>query len=175
MPGEVSALLSPSRSDPRVPDAVLKGLAAGMFVEAAVAVWQRAHGVLQTPGTFYSQNLLGMISQFVIFPFFAVMLGGRSGRLAPAVVAAGLVIAILTASRGTIVLDFLGLATVFVLSALRQWTPRKTKVLWAGVAIAECRCAQTHRRPDTSSRPCQPALTEKQRRWSFPINYHRGQ
>ena len=122
-------------ADPRVPDSVLKGLAAGMFVEAAVAGWQRAGlGVLQTPGTFSSQNLLGLISQFVIFPFFAAMLGGRSGRLAPAVVAAGLVIAVLTASRGTIVLDCLGLATVFVLSALRQWTPRKTKVLWAGVA-----------------------------------------
>ena len=120
--------------DRRVPEAVLKGLAAGMFLEVAVAVWQRAHGVLQTPGTFDSQNLLGMISHFVIFPFFAAMLGGRRGRLAPAVVAAGLVIAVLTASRGTIALDFLGLATVFVLSALGQWTPRKAKVLWVGVA-----------------------------------------
>jgi O-antigen ligase len=122
-------------ADPRVPDAVLKGLAAGMFVAAAVAGWQRAElGVLQTPGTFASQNLLGVISQFVMFPFFAVMLGGRGGRLAPAVVAAGLVIAVLTASRGTIALDCLGLATVFALSALRQWTSRKAKVLLAGVA-----------------------------------------
>jgi O-antigen ligase len=121
-------------ADRRVPEAVLKGLAAGMLLEVAVAGWQRAHGVLQTPGTFSSQNHLGMISQFVIFPFFAVILGGRRGRLAPAVVAAGLVIAILTASRGTIALDFLGLAIVFVLSAVGQWTPRKAKVLWAGVA-----------------------------------------
>jgi O-antigen ligase len=122
-------------TDRRVPEAVLKGLAAGMFVELAFAGWQRAHGVLQAPGTFASQNLLGMISQFVIFPFFATMLGGRRGRLAPAVVAAGLVIAVLTASRGTIVLDCLGFATVFVLSAVGQWTPRKTKILWAGVAV----------------------------------------
>ena len=121
--------------DRRVPEAVLKGLAAGILLEVAVAGWQRAHGVLQTPGTFASQNLLGMISQFVIFPFFAVILGGRRGRLAPAVVAAGLVIAVLTASRATIALDFLGLTIVFVLSALGQWTPRKTKVLWAGVAV----------------------------------------
>lgn len=122
-------------ADRRVPEAVLKGLAAGMFLEVTFAGWQRAHGVLQTPGTFDSQNLLGMISQFVIFPFFAAILGGRRGRLAPAVVAAGLVIAVLTASRGTIALDFLGLATVFVLSALGQWTPRKAKVMWAGVAV----------------------------------------
>lgn len=121
--------------DRRVTEAVLKGLAAGMLLEVAFAGWQRVHGVLQTPGTFASQNLLGMISQFVIFPFFAAMLGGRRGRLAPAVVAAGLVIAVLTASRATIALDFLGLATVFVLSALGKWTPRKTKVLWAGIAV----------------------------------------
>jgi O-antigen ligase len=120
--------------DRRVSDAVLKGFAAGMLLEVVVAGWQRAHGVLQTPGTLSSQNHLGMISQFVIFPFFAVILGGRGGRLAPAVVVAGLVIAVLTASRGTIALDFVGLAIVFVLSALGQWTPRKTKVLWAGVA-----------------------------------------
>jgi O-antigen ligase len=121
--------------DRRVPEAVMKGLAAGMLLEVAIAGWQRAHGVLQTPGTFSSQNHLGMISQFVIFPFFAVILGGRRGRLAPAVVAAGLVIAVLTASRGTIVLDVLGLAIVFVVSALGQWTPRKAKVMWAGVAV----------------------------------------
>jgi hypothetical protein len=121
--------------DRRVPEAVLNGLAAGMFLEVGFAVWQRAHGVLQTPGTLDSQNLLGMVSHFAIFPFFALILGGRGGRLAPAVVAAGLVIAILTASRGTIALDFLGLATVFVLSAIGQWTPLKTKVLWAGVAV----------------------------------------
>ena len=121
--------------DRRVPEAVLKGLAAGILLEVAVAGWQRAHGVLQAPGTFGSQNLLGMISQFVIFPFFAGILGGRRGRLAPAVVGAALVVAVLTASRGTIALDFLGLATVFVVSALGQWTPRKAKVLWAGVAV----------------------------------------
>lgn len=121
-------------ADRRVPEAVLKGLAAGILVEVVFAVWQRAHGVLQTPGTLYSQNLLGTISQFVIFPFFAAMLGGRQGRLAPTVVAAGLVIAVLTASRGTIVLDCLGLASVFILSALGRWTPRKAQLLWAGVA-----------------------------------------
>jgi O-antigen ligase len=121
-------------ADRRVAEAVLKGLAAGLFLEVVFAGWQRAHGVLQTPGTLASQNLLGMTSHFVIFPFFAAILGGRGGRLAPAVVVAGLVIAVLTASRGTIVIDCLGLATVFVLSARRQWTPKKAKILWVGAA-----------------------------------------
>ena len=120
-------------ADRRVPEAVLKGLAAGLLLEVAFAVWQRAHGVLQTSGTFASQNLLGVISHFVIFPFFAAMLGGRRDRLAPVVVVAGLIIAVLTASRGTIVLDCFGFATVFVVSARGQWTPRKVKILWMGV------------------------------------------
>ena len=121
--------------DPRVLDAVLKGMAAGMFLEVAVAGWQRVElGVLQTPGTFSSQNLLGLCSQFVMFPFFAVMLGARRSRLALAVVVAGLVIAVLTTSRATIALDGLGLALIFVLSAFRQWTSRKAKFLLVGVA-----------------------------------------
>ena len=122
-------------ADRRIPDAILKGLAAGVFLELAFASWQRAHGVLRTPGTFSSENLLGVISQFVIFPYFAAMLGGRRGRLAPAVVAAGLVIAVLTASRAAILLDCVGLAMVFVLSARNQWTPRKAKILWVGIAV----------------------------------------
>jgi O-antigen ligase len=121
-------------TDRRVSEAILNGLAAGMLLEVAVAAWQRAHGVLQTPGTFSSQNHLGMISHFVIFPFFAEILGGRRGRLAPAVVLGGLIVAVFTASRGTIALDFLGLAILFIVTALGQWTPRRTKVLWAGVA-----------------------------------------
>ena len=58
--------------DRRVPEAVLKGLAAGVLLEVFFAVWQRAHGVLQAPGTFSSQNLLGMISQFVLFSVFRI-------------------------------------------------------------------------------------------------------
>jgi len=122
--------------DRRVPEAVLKGLAAGMFIELTVAGWQHVHGIDRTPGTLASENLLGVISQLVIFPFFAEMLGGTRGRLAPAVIASGLVIAILTASRAAILLDCLGLAIVFILSARKQWTPRKARLLWASVAVA---------------------------------------
>jgi O-antigen ligase len=121
-------------ADPRIAASVLKGMAAGMFLEAAVAAWQHfGLGVVQTPGTFSSQNLLGVVSQFAIFPFFAIVLGGRRGWLPPAVVAAGLAIAVLTTSRGTMALDAVGLAIVFVLSAFRQWTSRKAKVLLMGV------------------------------------------
>ena len=121
-------------ADPHVLPAVLKGMAAGIFLEAAVTISQRVEGTLQTNGTYLHQNTLGMVSHLVVVPFFALLLGGRRGWLPPAVVAAGLVVQVMTTSRGTIALSALGLATVFLLSALRRWSSRKAQLLLAGVA-----------------------------------------
>ena len=124
-------------ADPRVVDAVLTGMGGGILLEAALTIWERfGLGHLQAIGTFSSQNQLGLISHFTVIPFFAVMLGGRRGWLPPAVVAAGLVVEVLTTSRGTLLFGALGLTTVYLLSALRQWSSRKAQVLLAGVAAA---------------------------------------
>jgi O-antigen ligase len=121
--------------DPRAADAVLKGMAAGIFVEAALTIWQRfGLGVVQAIGTFTTQNHLGLTSHFVVIPFFALMLGGRRGWRPPAVVAAGLLVQVLTTSRGAIFFGGFGLILVFVLSASRQWTSRKSLILLMGVA-----------------------------------------
>ena len=121
-------------ADPRVSPAVLKGMAAGIFLEAVLTILQRIGGMLQTHGTYVHQNTLGMISHFTIFPFFALLLGGRRGWLPPAVLTAGLVVQVMTTSRGTIALGAFGLVTVFLLSALRRWSSRKAQLLLAGVA-----------------------------------------
>jgi O-antigen ligase len=122
-------------ADQRIASAILKGMAAGLLMEAGLTIWQRfVLGVLQTPVTFPAQNGLGLASHFVIYPFFALLLAGRGGWLSPAVVTAGLVAQVLTTSRGTVLLGAVGLATVFSLSALRRWTSRKGLVLLAGVA-----------------------------------------
>jgi hypothetical protein len=121
-------------ADPRVSPAVLKGMAAGIFLEAAVTISQRIGGMLQTPRTYMHQNLLGLVSHFTIFPFFALLLGGRRGWLPPAVLTAGLLVQVMTRSRGTIALGAFGLATVFLLSALGRWSSRKAQLLLAGVA-----------------------------------------
>lgn len=122
-------------ADPRVIPAILKGIAAGVFIQVGVAIWQRfGSGIFQVRGTLDTQNLLGMMLEFTVFPYFALLLAGRGGRLPLAVTATSCVVFVLTVSRGAIGLAGLGFASVFALSALRQWTPRKALVLLIGVA-----------------------------------------
>jgi O-antigen ligase len=129
------AVVTRACADPRVPYALLKGMAAGLIMEAGVVVWQRfGLGMLQATGTVGHQNLLGMISHFVVFPYFAQLLAGGRGRLPAAVVLAGVIVEVLTTSRATLGLAALGYATVFVLFALRRWTSSMVMVLALGIA-----------------------------------------
>jgi len=107
-----------------------------LFVEAIAVLWQRfALGLLQTPGTFAHQNTLGMVTHFIVFPFFALLLSGRAGWLPSAVIPAGIIVELLTTSRATIGLAVLGYSVVFVLSAVRSWTSRKAITLVVAVVI----------------------------------------
>jgi O-antigen ligase len=102
-------------ADMRVAPALMRGMAVGLFIQAAVAIWQRfGLGILQTGGTIGHQNLLGLISHLVIFPFFALFLSGISGIMAPAVVLAGVIIEVLTISRATIGLAGFAYTAVFL-------------------------------------------------------------
>ena len=61
-------------------DALLKGFGAAVIVEALLAGLQHfAFGVHQAAGTETSQNELGMLTDLVVFPVFALLLSGRSG------------------------------------------------------------------------------------------------
>jgi O-antigen ligase len=118
-----------SSVDPRVPFAILKGMAAALIVEVVVAAWQRfGEGMLQAPGTVYHQNLLGMMTHFVALPIFALLLSGPAGWM---VIAApiGIVIDVLTVSRGVLGFALVGFVTILILSILRKWTARKRTVL----------------------------------------------
>ena len=115
---------------------LLIGMACGELVELVAALWQRfGLAVLQTHGTLESQNELGIVSHFVMFPFFAIMLGGRRGWLSAFVVLAGLVVETLTTSRGTVVLGVVGLGMTYVLSSMSKWNSRKAFVALAGFVI----------------------------------------
>ncbi|MET4389890.1 O-antigen ligase [Bradyrhizobium sp. F1.4.3] len=130
----VYAVVAKASVDPRVPSAILKGMAAALFAQAIVVMWQKfGLGLPQTSGTFDHQNILGLISHFIVFPFFALLLAGRGGRMAGAVVLCGAIIEVLTASRATIGLAGFGYAIVFLFSALRRWTSRKAVILAIGV------------------------------------------
>lgn len=133
----VYATIQRACADERVPSYLLQGMAVGLCFQAGVAIWQRfGSGLVQSPGTFVHQNALGFASHFVIMPFFALLLAGARGWLAPATLLAGIVIAILTASRGAMGLSALGLCLVFVISVARGWTRRKGAVALAGMALA---------------------------------------
>ena len=123
-------------TDPRVAPALLKGMAAGVIMEAGIAIWQRfGSNILQVSGTFDTQNFLGLITHFFVYPFFALLLGGAAGWLPAAVTLAGMVIETLTASRATLGIAGFGFAAIFVVSAVRKWGDRKALVLSIGVMI----------------------------------------
>jgi O-antigen ligase len=115
--------------DPGVTPSLLKGMAFGILLATCQAIWERfGLGILRTSGSFGHENFLGVVSHFVVLPFFALLLAGERGWLAPAVSLAGIVIAALTASRATFALAVFGYVVVFAASALRGWNPRKTKI-----------------------------------------------
>jgi hypothetical protein len=128
------AVVARGCADPRVAPAILKGMAAGLIMEAGFTIWQRfGAGLLQATGTFDHQNLLGLISHMVVFPWFALLLAGQRGALPGLAVLAGVVVEVLTTSRATVGLAGFGYAALFALSALSQWTSRKAMVLTVGV------------------------------------------
>jgi len=122
-------------ADPRVAPAILKGVAIGIIMEAGIVIWQRfALGMLQTPGNLVHQNMVGMMSLFAVFPFFALVLAGRGGKFPLLVTAAALITQVLTVSRAAIGIAGLGYAILFVISAFQRWTSRKALILAVGVA-----------------------------------------
>ena len=123
-------------ANPLAPVALLKGMAVGLLVQVPVVLWQRfGLGLLQTPGTMVHQNELGMLSHFVVFPFFALLLTGRAGRWPAVVFPAGAIVELMTTSRGTIGLAAMGYMLVFALSALQGWTSRKARMLAVFVVV----------------------------------------
>jgi len=121
-------------ADERVVPALLKGIALGMFLAAFQAIWERfGAGVLQTAGGFPHRNFLGMVSHFIVFPFFALVLAGERGWFPLTVSLAGAIVAVLTTSRATVVAAGFGYLLVFLVSALRGWTPRKSMAAVATV------------------------------------------
>ena len=129
----VYAAVARACSQPHGAPAVLVGMAAGLVLQAGIAAWERfVLGFVQSGGTVH-QNLLGVMSHFVVFPLFALLLAGRRDWLPAVGTLVGLAVEILTTSRATVGLALFAYAAVFALSALRRWTSRKALVLLFGV------------------------------------------
>jgi O-antigen ligase len=130
----VYATVARGCSDPRVSPSLMTGLGLAIIFELCFVVWQRfGQGMVQTYGTEDAPNLLGVMSHFVILPFFALVLNGRRGAFPIVVLLAGIIVVVSTASRAAVGLEVLGLATIFALSAMRKWTPWKQRILILGV------------------------------------------
>ena len=123
-------------ADPRLTTALIKGLAFGLCFEAGIVAWQRfVIHYIQAPGTFAQQNTLGMAVHFVIFPFFALLLSGEREWRPVAIPILGTMIDIFTASRASLGFAGIGFTTLFLLSAIRKWTPRKARILLGSAVV----------------------------------------
>jgi O-antigen ligase len=130
----VYAVVAKACADPRFVPALLAGMAIGLCFQACIVIWQRfGLGVLQATGTFGHQNLLGLVSNFVVFPFVALLLAGYWRWTAVAAPLAGAIIAALTVSRATAGLAAVGYGLIFMLSAGRRWTSLKALLALIGV------------------------------------------
>jgi O-antigen ligase len=132
----VYAVVTRACADDRVVPSLLKGMALGLCFEASLTIWDRyGLGLLQAGGGFGHQNLLGLVSHFVVFPFLALLLVGQRGWQPLFIPLVGAIIAVLTASRATIGLAGLGGVALFVISSFRMWTTRKAKIALIGAAF----------------------------------------
>jgi O-antigen ligase len=132
----VYAVIVKSGTDERIVQWILKGLAAGLCLEAFMALWERfGEGIIQAGGSLGHQNLLGMLSYCIVLPFFALLLAGQKGWLTTITPLIGAIIWVLTASRATLGLGSIGIVALFLISALREWTARKARVLLVGAAM----------------------------------------
>lgn len=105
------------------------GLSAGVTFQAAITISQKAGGAIQAAGTMGHQNLLGMMTNFVLLTLLAMLLGGERSKLIMLGVISALVVIALGASRGTVGFAGLGLAIVFAMSFARGITAHKWRIL----------------------------------------------
>ncbi len=120
--------------DAKLGSAIHQGLGAGILYAAGLCLWQRyGLGYLQAPGPFSHQNSLAMAANMVTPSYFALVLNGKGGRFAIAVLGAGALAVLLTLSRGGMAMLVLGCGVVFVGSLARRPTTRKAKM--AGLAM----------------------------------------
>ena len=120
-------------TDPRAPQYIIAGLVCAITLQAGYAIKEKLSGVLQASGTLGHQNLLGMVTHFVLYPSLAILLAGGKRRLPYVGVAAALIVVATGASRATIGLAGAGIILLLLLSMLRRSTGHKMRIAGLGV------------------------------------------
>ena len=111
---------------------LLKGIIVGLCFQVFLAVTQVAGGQQQASGEFASQNLLGMMAHFALFPAFALLLARKSVGWATCGFLAAAIVDLLTASRATLGLAAIGLTLLSITSIMKSATARKSAIVGAG-------------------------------------------
>lgn len=115
--------------------AIVRGISIGVVYEFVLTMQQRLY-VYQSPGSFGHQNSLGMAMNLVLFVPMALALARKTDWLTTLCPLLGLIVVILTRSRGALLFFVLGAALLFALSLLRRTTSRKTMVAVVGSILA---------------------------------------
>lgn len=122
-------------ADPQALRWIAYGLSAAITFEAGVALSQKAGGALQAAGTMGHQNLLGLMTHFVLLPLLALLFSGERSKIVMLGVFASLVAIALSASRGALLFSGGGIAVLFALTLARRSTAHKWRMLGFGVLM----------------------------------------
>ena len=113
-------------TEPRAPVALVAGLAVGLMGEAAWVTMQYARAAYRPGGSFVHSNILGIASDFVVFPALALLLGTRRLLWPGLAIAGGGICVVLGGSRASMGLFAIGVVLTIFLSIRHQHSSRKS-------------------------------------------------
>jgi O-antigen ligase len=120
------------------------GLSIGIIIQAGASLLERAQGVTQAAGTMGHQNLLGMMTHFVLFPLLGLIFAGERSKVIMVGACASIVVIALSGSRATIGFAGAGIVLFALLSLARKVTAQKLRIVGGGaVAVAIAGAAAT--------------------------------
>jgi O-antigen ligase len=114
---------------------LVSGATIGTIIQALYSIRDYSEGLIQASGNLGSQNMLGLTTHLAVLPALGLLLAGSKGILPKIGPIAGALVAVLTASRATIGLFFIGAGGLVALSAMKNMTPRKGAILGWAVAL----------------------------------------
>ena len=128
--------LSGELARPSAISSLLKGIAVGLIVQAGFVAYQKLTGVVQAPGSFFHQNVLGMATQLAAAPLLAAILEGERNKLAYGGVIAACICVAGGGSRASMAFFALALALTILVSLIRRSTALKWKTVGMAVIMA---------------------------------------
>lgn len=115
--------------------ALVRGLAAGLILQAGFVIQQKATGAVQATGTLAHQNLLGVMAEIALMNLLAALLEGNKSWLLRAGVIGAAIILAGGGSRGALAIAGGGAAILIALSLARRQTGTKWAIAAASLAV----------------------------------------